>query len=271
MQKLRILSCFLLIYLSGYTQATAQSAKKAVLSRERVRYEFIEEHLAPSILEKSLFDKNVRKLTCATAALVITFILVRLILIGVRYVPPLKKLFDYIEGLDRLARSCHKARNFVCHEIADRYLKERSARLDFFQRSDMKMPNLQPWRVPEPKEWPETEPLIKKISDKRDELIGKINSFWFTLFTILCPFVYKIVVYCADHYGKTYLPLLINYVEHWNEYQIGTPDKFRKDFELLHTLFVMRGGSLEIHEETAQFMVTSIVMQCMDERCDISS
>jgi hypothetical protein len=263
----RIVFCGI-FYACCYASDGAEAqTKKVPLSRERARYEFIEEHLAPSILEKSFFDKSVRKITLSAVTIVITFVLVRLILTGITYVPPLKQFFDYLKRMHQVAMACQKARNFFSRDITG-YLKERAARIDFFKRSDMEEPSLQPWRVPKDEEWPDTEPLIKTITDKRDELVRKIDSFWFSLFTILCPLVYKVVVYCADTYGATYMPLLMNYIQHWNEYRIGTPDKFRDDFDLLQALFVMRGNKLEIGEDVAQFMVTSMVMQCIDARCD---
>ncbi len=252
MKWLSICSCFLSVFMCCL--GDAKESNSAPLSRERYRYEFLEEHLDPDRLlaQQGPMYKQMRMVARSVVSMTISLTMTYVIIALVWQLPYVQNEITCLERIYDL--------NQYCKKIAPHYMKMRDT-------TNQHLPDELRTQPPLERDLRSLAQIntnienIERLKKQYDSLFGTI---WMTAFSFCSPIVYKILTEWAQDHEWTYTMILSDMAKHWWKYKICIPVRFHTTFDWLHTVYHARSEKLEITEEVAEHLVKYLVMQCLD-------
>ena len=222
--------------------------------RERARYEFLENQLSPTSLKKSILQKRIKKIVLTIISFAFGTVGAYVFLFVFKHIPFVKAELKHLEHLYKVAKFGHQASNFV-RNTRDKILRK-------FSNLDK----------PPPPGLPESIPDFTRLSRSVEEDFKKLDSFfntvWSGTITFLTPIIYRFIEKWAQEKTPTHKNILTKFIEHWFEYKICVPAKYHELFDLFHFAYQARGNQLEVDKETAELLITGIVMESIDYRVE---
>jgi hypothetical protein len=240
-----------------------------ISARERARYDFFEEHMAPIKNDPSLYAAVFAKIHTIVKTVItggMSFVFARLILALLCRLPWIRDWIASVEGLYAKYTMYQKVSTWGKSFV--NVVRERRRRFcQAIQNCGSRVPMKSPEELfPSSMKWPDFTSTLGKLRQERASIDEMLSSYVISIITFLCPLVFKLLSRWAEKYDHMYTKIITAYVAKWPEYKVGTPQQFHKLFEILYGVFIARGKKLEINEKIAERLVTRLVMESIDAR-----